>query len=69
MPMDLNQIHSSGEEAEEWAEEYVFGRLSPEDVRSYEEHLFMCEICRRAVEKAEAFIKDFRQAAGEDPVN
>ena len=67
--MNFNQIHSSDEEAEDWAEEYVFGRLSPEDLRGYEEHLLLCETCRRAVEKAEGFIKTFRQAAGEDPVN
>ena len=67
--MDFDKIHSSEEEAEDYAEEFVFGRLSPEDLRGYEEHLLACEICRRAVEKTEAFIEEFRRASGEDIVS
>ena len=66
--MDLDAIHSSVEAMEDYAEEYLFGRLLPADRTAYEEHILVCEECRSAVEKTEQFIKRFRQALEEGPI-
>jgi hypothetical protein len=67
-PMDLASMHSSVESLEDRAEEYIFNRLLPADRSNYESHLLICEQCRQAVEKSEAFIKLFRKAADEGSV-
>lgn len=61
--MDFKVLHSSADIVEEVAEEFVFGRLSPTDLDSYEQHLLVCDRCRRAVEEADEFISMFRGLA------
>ena len=53
----------SCEEVEErhWADLYVLGRLSPEEVEAFEDHYMLCETCVAAVERAELMIKGFKQ--------
>ena len=65
--MNIDDIHSSQESLEDYAEEYIFDRLTPDDKAAYEAHLLVCPECRAALEKTEAFIKLFRQASGEEP--
>lgn len=67
--MNLERVHASAEDVDDFAEEFIFGRLRVEELRVYEEHLLTCEICRGAVDKAEALIRDLRNATGEEPVN
>jgi anti-sigma factor RsiW len=66
--MDFASIHSSVESLDNCAEEYIFDRLSPADRSAYEAHLLVCEHCRQAVERSEAFIKLFREASEEGPI-
>lgn len=63
--MDFRALHASNDALEELAEEYVFERLSPEDLDAYEQHLLICETCRDAVETAVDFIALFRSAVDE----
>ena len=57
-------LHSSIEAIEETAEAYVLGTLPPEERRSYERHLLVCEKCQEAVETVDDFIEVFRAAIG-----
>jgi predicted anti-sigma-YlaC factor YlaD len=66
--MDFDTIHSSVEAIEDYAEEYLFRRLPPADLAGYEEHLLVCEECRRAVEQSEEFIRQLRRVSEEGPV-
>jgi anti-sigma factor RsiW len=53
--------HLDGEEIEN----YSLGRLSEEELAPCEEHLLICEPCRRQVEASDAYIEAMRQAAAE----
>lgn len=61
--MDFDTIHSSDEEMESWAEEFIFNRLSPSDLSRYEQHLLTCHKCQKAVEDTEQFIRRLRDAS------
>lgn len=63
--MNFKALHASNDALDELAEEYVFERLSPADLDAYEQHLLICETCRRAVETAVDFIDLFRSAVDE----
>lgn len=66
--MDLTSIHFSVESVEDYAEEYLFNRLTPDDRSAYEAHLLVCEQCQEAVERSEDFIKLFRRASEDGQV-
>lgn len=66
--MDFANLHSSVESLEDYAEEYLLNRLSVSDRSQYEMHLLVCEECRQAFEKSEAFIRHIRRAAAEGPL-
>jgi hypothetical protein len=63
--MDFEALHASNDALEELAEEYIFDRLSQADLDAYEEHLLICETCRRAVETADEFVALLRSATDE----
>ena len=46
----------------EWDSAYVLGALSPSDRREFEEHLEICELCRRAVAELAADARAARPA-------
>lgn len=48
---------------EEVVEGYVLSRLAQGDVLRFEEHLLICEDCRRLVSKAEIFVTQIREAS------
>lgn len=58
----MGLLHESVEAIEETAEEYVLGRLSAPDERSYEQHLLLCRTCQDAVRTVDEFIEVFRAA-------
>jgi anti-sigma factor RsiW len=60
--MDMQALHTSVEAIEEVAEDFLLGRLSASDLRAYEQHLMVCDPCRRAVETTDEFIELFRDA-------
>lgn len=66
--MNFASIHASVELLDNYAEEYIFNRLSPADRVAYEEHLLVCEKCQEAVERSAEFIKLFRQASEDGPL-
>jgi len=50
----------------ETAERYVLGRLAPEEAARFEEHYLSCPECLDRLELAEAMVRGFKRAAGED---
>ena len=53
--------HLGGEEAER----YALGAMSEEEVAPWEEHLLVCEPCRREVAASDAYVAAMRKAAEE----
>jgi hypothetical protein len=53
---------SGGHPSEDVLELYALGRLEPERLEPVEEHLLICEDCRRAVEQAEEYARIMRAA-------
>jgi hypothetical protein len=53
--------HLGGEEAER----YSLGAMSEEEVARWEEHLLVCEPCRREVAASDAYVAAMRTAAKE----
>ncbi|MGD0616345.1 MAG: zf-HC2 domain-containing protein [Bryobacteraceae bacterium] len=47
---------------EGWAEEYVRGRLAPEDSAAFEEHYFGCDRCFAEVQEMEIFVSGMKDA-------
>ena len=43
-------------------ERYAMGKLSEQDEGPVEEHLLLCESCRRQVEEMDDFLRGFRLA-------
>jgi hypothetical protein len=56
----LEQPHLTDEEAED----FVRSALSESALAGAEEHLLLCEPCRRRVEALDRFVADLRPAAG-----
>ena len=55
------QKHLGGEDAER----YSLGAMSEEVVAHWEEHLLVCETCRREIAQSDAYVAAMRQAAEE----
>jgi anti-sigma factor RsiW len=53
------QKHLNGEEAER----YSLGAMSEEEAAHWEEHLLVCETCRREVAASDAYVAAMRAAA------
>ncbi len=64
--MEYNAVHATRQNMEACAEEFVFGRLSASDRLEHEEHLLICEICRKAVDDVMEFIRLLREATREE---
>lgn len=47
------------------AERFTLGAMSEEEVAHWEEHLLVCEPCRREVTESNAYVAAMRQAAAE----
>ncbi len=47
---------------EDEIEEFVFGRLRGTDLDDFEEHLLVCELCRRRLTETETFVASTRAA-------
>jgi anti-sigma factor RsiW len=50
---------------EEASERYSMGTLSGEEAEQIEEHLLVCEACRRRVAESDAYVAAMRRAAAE----
>jgi anti-sigma factor RsiW len=50
---------------EEFAESYVMGHLSPDQVVAFEEHYLTCDGCAFAVQQAILYVTAMRSAAAE----
>ncbi|MGA3017273.1 MAG: zf-HC2 domain-containing protein [Bryobacteraceae bacterium] len=48
---------------EEASERYSMGTLSGEEAEQIEEHLLICEACRRRVAESDTYVAAMRQAA------
>lgn len=54
-------IHLSGE----GAERYSLGEMSEEELGRCEEHLLICDACRREVAESDAYVEAMRKAAAQ----
>ena len=61
--MKCDQPHNTLTGNEEYAEEYIFGRLSPDDAAQFEVHLLSCGLCRNTLLNLDNFVSLFRLAA------
>ena len=50
---------------EEASERYSMGTLSGEEAEQIEEHLLICEACRRSVSKSDTYVAAMRRAAAQ----
>ena len=50
---------------EEASERYSMGTLSGEEAEQIEEHLLICEACRRRVTESHAYVAAMRRAAAQ----
>jgi anti-sigma factor RsiW len=53
--------HLGGEDAEK----YSLGEMSEQELARCEEHLLICDPCRRQVEESDAYVAAMREAAGQ----
>lgn len=59
----LLMTSSASHPPEDWLEEYALGRLRGAQLARLEEHLLVCESCRRRLLETEDFIRATRSAA------
>lgn len=65
--MDFDQLHDSADSVEDFAEEFVFGRLEGDTRHRYEQHLLDCLTCQKAVEATLELIRLLRKSSDLDP--
>jgi len=51
---------------DEVAESYCFGRLSPQDQETFENHYLLCPRCAQLVESTQEFLDVFRVVATQE---